>query len=209
VRVTRTVVRPNSRNGGTMIVFRLSKPTVVRITVVRVYPTCERVGAFTVRARAGENRVRFRGRLRGRALPAGTYHLIFRARGAERDAAAVPIVIARGAVSAKALRKARSASACSESTADFESESAPAAVTGSEASGGGGVLGRIRHHVKAPIESAAGAIAETARGLNERVNEAADEPLGRLFLTLIGVIVLTSSILGTIVLTRIVRTNGF
>jgi hypothetical protein len=178
---------------------------------MRVYPTCKRFGSFTVRARAGVNRIRFRGRLRGRALPAGGYRLIVRARGAERDAAAVPIVIARGAVSPTALRKARDTIVCSEPVADLDSNAVVlAAATGSDdEASGGGVLATIKSRVKAPLASAAGAIAEAARGLTHRVNEASDNPVGKFLLTLVGAFTLASSILGTIVLTRIVRTDGF
>jgi hypothetical protein len=211
VRVTRTVVRPNSKNGGTTVLFRLSRPTALRITVVRVYPTCKRVGSFTVRARAGVNRIRFRGRLGGRALPEGGYRLVVRARGAQRDAAAVPIVIARGAMSPAALRKARATIVCGEPIADFDATAvvlAGAAGNDDEASGGG-VLGKIKSRLKAPLASAGGAIADTARALTRRVNETSDDPVSRFVLTLIGAIALASSILGAVVLTRIVRTDGF
>jgi hypothetical protein len=193
-----------------MVVFRLSRPAVLRITIVRVYPTCKRVGAFTIRAHAGLNRIPFRGRLRGRALPEGGYRLIVRARGARSDAAAVPVVIARGAIGAKALRKIRGASVCSEPVADFEPQNtAPVAPTSDHRGSGGGVLGRIKAHLTAPLASAARAVARTTRGVSHRVSEASDDPLEKFVLTLVGTIVLTSSILGTIVLTRIVRTNGF
>jgi hypothetical protein len=193
-----------------MVVFRLSKPTLLRIAVVRVYPTCKRMGTFTVRARAGVNRIRFRGRLGGRALPDGGYRLVVRARGAQRDAAAVPIVIARGAISPAALRKARATIVCGEPVADFEGP-APvlaAATHNDDEASGGGVLGKIKSRLKAPLATAAGAFADAARGFTHRVNETSDDPVGRLALTLVGAIVLASSILGTIVLTHIVRTDG-
>lgn len=210
VRVTKTVVRPGRKNGGTTVLFRLSRPTVLRITVVRVYPTCKRLGTFTVRAHAGTNRIRFRGWLGRRALPEGSYRLVVRASGAVRDAASVPIVIARGRVSPKALRKARRASVCAEPVADFDAAGvALAQATPSDGPSSGGVLGRIKNRIKAPLASAGGAITHAARRLTERANEASDDPVGKLALTLIGAIVLASSILGTIVLTHIVRTDGF
>jgi hypothetical protein len=90
----------------------------VRFTVVRVYPTCERVGSFRVRARAGVNRVKFRGRLRGRPLDEGTYRLLVRPRGARADAAALKLVVVRGApLSAQELRAARDANVCGTSSA--------------------------------------------------------------------------------------------
>ena len=96
-----------------MLLFKLSRPAVVRFTVVRVSPSCERVGSFRVRAHAGVNRVRFRGRLRGKPLAEGTYRLVVRARGAGADAAAVTIVVDRGRPLGPAeLRAARDANVC-------------------------------------------------------------------------------------------------
>jgi hypothetical protein len=117
VRSTRPTVRPDRRNGATTIVFRLSRPAVVRFTVVRVSPTCERIGAFRVRAHAGVNRVPFRGRLQGRALSQGTYRLLVRALGAGADAAALNVVVVRGKpLSVEELRQARRANVCGVTT---------------------------------------------------------------------------------------------
>jgi hypothetical protein len=207
VRATRTVVRPGRKKGGTTVVFRLSRPAVVEITVTRVYPTCERLGTFTVRAGPGTNRIRFRGRLRGRALRPGSYRLVIRARGATRDVAAIPIVIARGPVSEKQLRRARRASVCSEPVADFDGAGAALASTG--ANDPGGVLGKIETTLKTPFAVAARTAKKAAHGFGARVDEASDRPLGRAVLTLIGMIALASSILGAIVLARIVRAEGF
>jgi hypothetical protein len=209
VKATRTVVRPGRKKGGTTVVFRLSRPAVLEITVARVYPTCKRVGTFTVRAHAGTNRIRFRGRLRGRALPAGSYRLVVRARGARRDVAAIPIVIARGPVSAKALRKARSAIVCSEPVADLGAGAVvPASATRGDGASGDGVLGRIKNTLKTPFTAAARTAKQGARGFRGRIDEAAQSPVGRAVLTLVGAIALASSILGAIVLARIVRTQG-
>jgi hypothetical protein len=207
VRATRTVVRPGRKKGGTTVVFRLSRAAVVEITVTRVYPTCERLGTFTVRAEPGTNRIRFRGHLRGRALPPGSYRLVIRARGATRDVAAIPIVIARGPVSEKALRKARRASVCTKPVADFEGAGAVLAAT--RANGSGGVLGQIKSTLKSPLTAAARTARKAVHGFSERVDEASDSPLGRAVLTLVGMIALASSILGAIVLARIVRAEGF
>jgi hypothetical protein len=208
--VTRTVVRPNRKRGGTTVVFRLSRPAVLEITVARVYPTCKRIGTFTVRAHSGTNRIRFRGWLRGRALPEGSYRLVVRAKGAVRDVAAIPIVIARGPVSAKALVRARRANVCSEPIADFDAGGVVlSAATDTGGDSGGGVLTKIKSTVRAPLAAATGTAARAARGLTDRVNETSDDPLGRIVLTLVGAIALASSILGAIVLTRIVRTDGF
>jgi hypothetical protein len=116
-------VRPDRRGGATTIVFRLAGPAVVRFTIIRVYPTCERVGSFRVRAHAGVNRVKWRGRLRGRPLEGGTYRLVVRARGAGQDAAALTVVVVRGRpLSVSELRAARAANVCGlTGTVDGES----------------------------------------------------------------------------------------
>ena len=113
VRASKSIVRPGRRDGGTTLVFTLKKGTVVRFTIVRVYPSCERIGSFRVRAHAGINRVRFRGRLGGRPLAEGTYRVVAQARGQERAAATVTIVVVRGKMSSAELRRARRANACS------------------------------------------------------------------------------------------------
>jgi hypothetical protein len=198
-------VRPGRKNGGTTVVFRLTQPTLLRITVVRVYPTCKRIGTFTVRGRAGLNRIRFRGRLGGRALPPGGYRLVVRARGAQRDAAALAIVVARGPVSRAAVRKARRTVVCDDPVADvFVAHVDP---SDQEASGGG-VLGKIKSRIADPVGSAAGAIANTARGITDRLEKGPDDP-GALLLTLVGAVLLASAILGALVLMRVVRLTGF
>jgi len=108
-------VRPHGK--ATTIVFRLARPAVVNFTVVRVFPTCERLGVFRVRAHAGVNRVPFRGRLHGRPLSEGTYRLLVRARGRRADAAAVKIVVLDGPpLSRERLRAAREANVCGSAT---------------------------------------------------------------------------------------------
>jgi hypothetical protein len=183
-----------------MIVFRLSRPTVLRVTVVRVYPTCKRIGTFTVRGRAGVNRIRFRGRLGRRTLPAGGYRLIVRARGAERDAAAVPIVVARGPVSPATVRRLRRAMAC----APAESIALASAKEADAGSSGGGVLGTFRERIADSVGSAAGVVSRTARGAKARIVETAENPSSTL-LTVVGLIALLSAILGGLVLARLVR----
>lgn len=131
----------------------------MRFTVVRVYPTCERVGAFRVRAHAGVNRIKWRGRLRGMPLAAGTYRLLVRVRGAGRDVAALKLVVVRGEpLSARELRKARNANVCgtvdreaaetalgAARTAPPSSKSAPpksSSAGGLSVVGGAGTIGR-------------------------------------------------------------------
>jgi hypothetical protein len=187
-------------------VFRLIRPALLRVTVVRVYPTCKRIGSFVVRGRAGLNQLRFRGRVRGRALPDGAYRLVVRASGARRDAAAIPIVVARNPMSASRSRRLLRTSVCSEPVADL----APAVAPTEDPSAAGGVLGKIKEQIAKPVASAADAIAGAARGVSERLTEATNDPLDNPFLlTLVGVIALASAILGTIVLLRIRRLAGF
>ena len=195
------------KSGGTTLIFRLSRPAVLRITIVRVYPSCERIGSCKVRAHAGVNRIRFRGRFRGRALPAGGYRLVVRARGAERDAAAIPIVIARGKTSPAALRQARNGSACTEPVADLGVVSPPA---GDQPGSDGGRLAAV----KKPLVGAAGAVAGTTEkvldGVGDRVTRAIeDSPFDDPFvLTIIGLLLLTIAFLGTLLLAQVVRSLG-
>jgi hypothetical protein len=214
VRASRTVVRPGRRDGGTTLIFRLSRPAVLRITVIRVYPSCKRFGSFTVRARSGVNRVRFRGRLRGRPLPPGGYRLVVRAKGAQRDAAAVPIVIERGKTTAASRRKARTVSVCSAPIADV----GPIAFTGSgsssgETGSGGSRLGRVKNRVGDSIAGVAGAVGGVAQSAVDRVGRVDDEdPFEDPFvLVVVGLLLGAIALLGTIFLaylTRSLRLHG-
>jgi hypothetical protein len=66
---------------GVWISFWLSRPGTVVFLVDEIAPECRYVGRFIARGRAGRNSVRFRGRLRGRQLEAGTYRLTAHPRG--------------------------------------------------------------------------------------------------------------------------------
>ena len=212
VRASRTVVRPGRRNGGTTLIFRLTKPAVLHVTIVRVFPSCKRIGSFSVRAHAGVNRVRFRGRFRGRALPVGGYRLVVRARGAERAAAAVPIVIARGEASRVAVDTARNGKVCSESTAEIGFTSAAGSHNDTEsAAGGGGGGGRIDRATD-PLVGAAGAVAGAAKDVLGRATGplgVEDEPLEDPFvLTIIGLFLVVICLLGTLLLAQIVHARN-
>lgn len=218
VRATKTVVRPGRKNGGTTIAFTLSRRGIVRFTVVRVYPSCKRIGSFTVRAHEGANRVRFRGRLGRRPLPEGTYRLLVQVRGQEDAVASVPIVVARGRVSAKELRRARRANSCSSA----EARTIAAAVgvgsggtdDGSRESAVGGslgerviepVVGAARGVARAAIE-----VANTGRSIPGRIGDSAGEnPFADpVVLTMVGLILLGITLLGTLVLLNLVRIAG-
>ena len=192
--------------------FRLSRPTVVRVTIIRVYPSCERLGAFTIRARSGVNRIRFDGRLRGRPLPPGGYRLVVRAGDARRDAAAIPIVIARGRMDAADLHRARRANVCDDAVTSFGSDptAAGAGAEGDDDGLVGSTLAKVGKSLEAPVAAAGRAIFKTGRGVTKEVADVADDPFRDSFvLTLIGAIALVSAILGGIVLMRIVRLSGF
>lgn len=74
-----------SRSGraGALLTFRLSRPATVRFRVLgataghsrRAHAIEQEWGRFAVRGRRGLNRLRFTGRVRGRALPASAYRL--------------------------------------------------------------------------------------------------------------------------------------
>jgi hypothetical protein len=172
VRSTRPTVRPESKSGATTIVFRLSRGAVVRFTVVRVYPTCERVGAFHVRARVGLNRIKWRGRLHRKPLEEGTYRLLVRARGASRDAAVLRIVVVRGKpLGARELREARNANVCGDvGTADAE-EAETRRGGAATWSGTGPTDGSARSAAASPLPGA-GTIGRAAETLGARFTKA-------------------------------------
>lgn len=59
----------------TTVIFTLKRAAVVRFSVMRIAPDCRHIGSVVLRGHQGMNRVRFRGRVAGRALPPGTYEL--------------------------------------------------------------------------------------------------------------------------------------
>ena len=92
------------------VVFRLRRGGVVHFVVTQVSPRCRRVGAFSVRAHRGVNKVALRGRLHGRPLPVGTYLLSATVRG--RPLVGVTIVVAASRPTARELAQARARNAC-------------------------------------------------------------------------------------------------
>ena len=137
----------------------------------------------------------------------GGYRLVVRARGAERAAAAVPIVIARGEASRVAVDTARNGKVCSEPIAEIGFASA-AGAHDTESGGGGGGGGRI-DWAKDPIVGAAGAVAGAARDLIGRATGplgVEDEPFDDPFvLTIIGLFLVAICLLGTLLLAQIVH----
>jgi hypothetical protein len=205
--VTKQVVRPGRKNGGTTIVFSVRRRGVVRFTVVRVYPSCKRVGSFTVRARPGENRVRFRGRIGGRPLTEGVYRLLAQVRGHEKAVATVTLIVARGQRSVKDLRRARP-TACSEDDAraiEAAIGAGPSAAdSGGVASKVAGVVDSVLGAVKGVARTAIG-IANVATSVPDRIRDLAANQSDRVVLTLIGLALLVIALLGTLVLLNILR----
>lgn len=60
---------------GTTLRYRLTHAGLVRFTVFRLSPTCERVGSFLRTGQRGLNETRFSGRVDGRPLSPGTYRI--------------------------------------------------------------------------------------------------------------------------------------
>jgi hypothetical protein len=208
-RASRTVVRPGHKNGGTTLIFRLTRPATLRITIFRVYPSCKRIGSFSVRTHAGVNRVRFRGRMRGRALPPGGYRLVVRARGAERDAAAIPIVIARGTPSKAQVRKARTTVVCDEQVADLAVVAAPApGATDENGGSGGSKLEGITKKVTDPVSRAAGLVVGNTRSLGESFVDPDDPLRDATVIAMLLLIVLASAALGLLLITHAARSAG-
>jgi hypothetical protein len=150
----------------------------VRFTVVRVYPTCERVGAFRVRAHAGVNKVKWRGRLKGRPLDEGTYRLLVRARGNGPDAAALKLVVVRGKpLSMEELREARNANVCgTTTTVDGEAAETALGASSSPPPGSSGSPAPSGSSKEPPIAGAAGTIGRGAQALGAQFTKAVESP---------------------------------
>jgi hypothetical protein len=208
VSASKSVVRPGRRNGGTTLVFTLKQKNTVRFTVIRVYPTCVRVGSFSVSARAGVNRVRFRGRLGRRPLGEGTYRLVAQARGQESAAATLTIVVAHGKTTPAELRRARRANACSLAEAHEIETAIGAAPAGSDDDGG--KANSVVERVADPVLGAAKAVVKKAKAVPAAIREAvADSPLSDPFvLAIVGLLTLAFALLGTLVLLHVVRIMG-
>jgi hypothetical protein len=80
-RVTSVETRPprfktrGDDHRGTTLRYRLTHAGLVRFTVFRLAPTCERVGSFLRTGQRGQNETRFSGRVDGRPLSPGTYRI--------------------------------------------------------------------------------------------------------------------------------------
>jgi hypothetical protein len=182
----------------------------LRITIFRVYPSCQRVGSFEVRTHAGVNRVRFRGRVRGRALAPGGYRLVVRARGAKRDVAAIPIVIARGTPSKAQVRKARTSVVCDRQVADvFVPVAAPPNTDAASGNSGKSTLGTLAKKVTDPVSRAAHAVVGRTRDLGSSLRDHAEDPLrDPRILALLALFVLASCSFGLLLITNLIRESS-
>jgi hypothetical protein len=115
---------PRSRR-QTILRFVLSKPALVEFVLVRVAPDCRTVGRFRVKGHAGKNRVRFRGRINGRALRPGTYVIRARALPARRALTETKLVIFKRRPLPEELAAAQASNTCGGSSdGDTSSSSA-------------------------------------------------------------------------------------
>lgn len=94
LKASRTRIKPGTKQRETRISFRLTAPTRVVFVVRGPAPSCDVVGRFSVRGRAGTNQVRFTGRIGRKTLEPGTYRLT--ARPANRARQTRPIVLIVG-----------------------------------------------------------------------------------------------------------------
>lgn len=195
-------MRPGRKNSWTTLVFKLTQRALVRFTIVRVHPSCERVGSFSVSAHTGTNQVRFSGRFRGRALPPGTYLLLVHARGQARPAAAVTVVVMRGPASPAVLRRAQSANSCSLEEAREIETAAGAAATGDESFGNptGAEKGNV---IQRLVVGAVKGVASKAQALSPNIDK--DLFANPFILTIVGLLTLSSACLGAFALARLSR----
>jgi len=85
VKASRTRFSTKGRRRGTTINFRLGSPARVQLVVIGPSPSCEVIGRRNVHGKAGENHVRFLGRLHGRPLGPGRYAIdVVAIRGGKR-----------------------------------------------------------------------------------------------------------------------------
>jgi hypothetical protein len=199
--LSRPLVLLGRKNGGTIVIFRLRRPMMLKLTVVRVFPTCEVIGSARVRGRAGINRLPFRGRVHGKRLSSGTYRLLIGGHRA-RPTAVTTIVVAHGKVSATRLRKARRANACVPTIGfDWSAPDPYANVTGA-GTGGGGDKG-----ISDPVVSVAKGVVKKGKALAGRTKEALEDaaPTTTAFLVLVGLLTLTTAAFGALLVVNVMR----
>ena len=147
--------------------------------VDQLAPVCRYVGKFLVRGHPGRNVVRFRGRLRGRALAPGTYRLIAhpRAQRRLRLERATVVVLERPPTGAQEIRAARARNECPAGTSpsqveliaspttvgDEERGAAAKGIAGATAGSARGGLLDADGPIGRPLGKAVGTLEEAAR----------------------------------------------
>jgi hypothetical protein len=119
----------------TTFTFRLARKARVIFTVFEVSPACRLAARFAISGHAGRNRVRFNGRVHGRALPAGTYRIRARTIGGA-SLLNVLLVIADKPLSPAQLARARATNVCASARALATQESGE--LLAAPANGGNG-----------------------------------------------------------------------
>lgn len=100
------------RRRTTTLSFVLPRSGRVILTVNQVSPQCVGFGHFTVKGRAGLNRVRFAGRVQGRKLVPGTYRISIRTPSGQVVRRITLVVIDGSAPSSEELQAMRAANTC-------------------------------------------------------------------------------------------------
>jgi hypothetical protein len=106
-----TTGKKNRRSA--VLTFVLKRPTRVVFTVEQLAPDCQTVGRFSVRGRAGVNRVRFSGRVGRQKLDAGTYRITARTVNGRALQRVTIVVVDRAAPTKAELAALRAANVCS------------------------------------------------------------------------------------------------
>lgn len=183
IRVSRgwlTIRGPRSSRSVRLSFWLATRVTVV-VRVDQIAPVCRYAGKFLVRGRAGRNDVRFRGRLRGRAIAPGTYRLIVHPRGqpSRRLERVTIVVLERRPGAAAQVRLARARNACPAGVSPSQLELIAARGTGSDnasvlAANGVAGASSARNRgglldadgpIRAPLGKAAGTLEEATRGI--------------------------------------------
>jgi hypothetical protein len=123
-----TTGKQNRRS--TILTFVLKRPTRVIFTVKQLAPDCQTVGRFSVRGRAGLNRVRFSGRVGRRELAAGTYRITARTVNGRTLQRLTIVVVDGGAPTKAELAALRASNVCSNGSGIASTGSTGASSTG-------------------------------------------------------------------------------
>lgn len=144
------------RTRGVTITFWLSRRATLLVLVDEVAPDCRFAGHFLVRGRPGLNVVRFNGRIKKRALDAGTYRLTVHPRGQRaRRLARTTVVVLERPPRAREVAAARTRNTCPRG--ELPSTAALANATGArDGAGTSGTSGTDGAAVQTSAKSPAG-----------------------------------------------------